>query len=99
MADFDLKKLDIEHWWKLLAGAGAAIAVASIAAKFNPTIFVGLGLLSIGIGEWKDHPLQTQLAPGFKLTSYPRSSSMLGVLLDVLGVALAGIGLYKLLLA
>jgi hypothetical protein len=96
MADFDLKKFDLEHWWKLLAAAGATIVVASIAVKFTPTIFLGLGLLACGIGEWIDHPLQTKIGQGFKITGYPRSPSILGVVLDGVGIVLAIVGLIKL---
>jgi hypothetical protein len=97
MADFDLKKFDLEHWWKLLAAAGAAVLVASIAVKSTPTIFLGLGLLACGVGEWIDHPLQTRLGHGFKITGYPRSPSILGVLLDCLGAILLIVGLIKLI--
>lgn len=100
LADFDLKKFDLEYWWKMIAAAGALIVIASIAVKFVPTIFVGLGLLSIGIGEWINHPYREYFDGGpYMLTGHPRLPSMGGLLLDALGVAMAIVGLVKLALA
>jgi hypothetical protein len=93
----DLKNFNLEHWWKLLAAAGATIVVASVTVKSVPTILIGLGLIACGIGEWKNHPLQTKVGPGFKITSYPWSASVLGLVLDSCGLVVLGIGLYRLL--
>jgi len=103
MADLDLSKISFDKWWKVLASAGAAIAVASIAVKFVPTIFVGLGLLLIGIGEWRMHP-EIDVPVGNRMsggiwTVYPRMSSLSGIACDVLGGLLTLAGLIKLLLA
>ena len=92
----DLKGFDIEHWWKLLAGSGAAIVVASIAVKFTPTIFVGLGALVVGIAEWINHPLQTRVGHGYTLTSHNRKPFAAGLVLDGIGLVLFAIGLLKL---
>ena len=88
-----------EHWWKLLAGAGVAMAVASITAGQRPGIIVGLGLLGVGTGEWISHPLQTQLGHGFQITGYPRRWKVAGTGLSLAGGALLLYGLGKLLLA
>jgi hypothetical protein len=99
MADFDLKKFDLEHWWKMLAAAGVAVSVASIAVKYPPTIFIGLGVLSAGIGEWINHPYQEQIGFNFKLTGHPRSPRISGLLLDGVGLTMTVVGLVKLALA
>ena len=36
MADFDWKKFDVSHWWKVLSAAGIAMLMAAIAAKISP---------------------------------------------------------------
>lgn len=96
----DLKGFDLEHWWKMLAGGGAAIAVASIAVKLMPMIFVGLGLFLIGLGEWINHPYQERVdAYGrFKISGHLRTNYVAGWLLDCLGLVLAAVGLAKLFL-
>jgi len=98
-----LKDFDLEHWWKMLAGAGVAIVVASIAVKFVPTILIGLGLLLIGLGEWRMHPriqypVGTPLDGGI-VTITPRMLSPLGLAADGLGGLLGVVGLIKLVLA
>ncbi|WP_441280525.1 hypothetical protein [Tardiphaga sp. 862_B3_N1_1] len=99
MPDLDLKKFDLEHWWKMLAAAGIAVSIASIAVKYPPTIFVGLGLFAAGIGEWVNHPYQEKIGFNFKLTGHPRSPRISGLLLDGAGLILAFVGLVKLALS
>jgi len=93
-----LKNLDLRHWWIAVVASGIAFTTAAIAAQFVPMIFLGLGLLLFGIGEWIDHPIQTQLGPNFKVTSYPRHTTVLGFILDAVGIGLMCVGLYKLTL-
>lgn len=96
----DPKKFDLEHWWKMLAGAGAAITVASVAVKFPATTFIGLGLLAAGIGEWINHPYREFVSGGlYKLTGHPRSPTIAGLLFDTGGVVLLTVGLVKMALA
>lgn len=97
-----LKNLKIEHWWTLLAVAGAAIAVASIPVRFTPGFPIGLGLLSCGIGESINHPRQSQKETveglrGFRVVdAYPWKPSIVGSVLDGIGVVLIGFGIYLL---
>jgi hypothetical protein len=99
----DLKKFDLEHWWKMLAAASAALAIASVAVKLIPTVFIGLGMLLIGIGEWMMHPVFTvPMQDGLQrwlVTTSDRRPHVIGVVLDVLGGFLCIAGLVKLLAA
>lgn len=63
----------------------------------GPTALVSLGTFWVGLGEWVNHPLQTRLVPGYKITGYPRNASLLGVFFDLLGLVLIAVGLYKLI--
>jgi hypothetical protein len=60
-----LKKMDLDHWWKLVGAAGGLIAIASTPVQFVPGLLIGLGLLLFGVGEWANHPLQTKVGTGF----------------------------------
>jgi hypothetical protein len=91
--------IDIEHWWKLLAGSGALIAIASAPAAFVPGFVTGIGLLAIGIGEWVNHPLQTKLGQGFTITGYPRNPKLSGNVLTGIGGALVIFGVVRILIA
>ena len=59
-----LGKWDLEHWWKLLAAAGALIASTSAPVIFVPGVLIGLGPLFFGIGEWINHPIQMRRTGG-----------------------------------
>lgn len=96
----DLKGFDLEHWWKMLAGVGALIAIASIPLLHVPTIFIGLGLFFVGLGEWINHPYQVHEATfHYQITSHNRSPRPSGMALDLLGGILTAVGLVKLFLA
>jgi len=99
MSDFDLGKISLDEWWKVIATAGGAIAVAAVAAKFTPAILLGIGLLLFGAGEWFNHPLQTKVGVDFKITGHPWRPRLFGLLMDGAGLALGGLGLYRLIVS
>jgi hypothetical protein len=70
-------KWDLEHWWKLVAAAGALLAIASAPARFGPGVLVGLGLLLFGVAEWINHPIQMKRSGGVITESYPRQNYFL----------------------
>jgi len=95
-----LKKFDFEHWWNLVAAAGAIIAVASITEKFVPGFPIGLGLLFFGVGESANHPRRTEikgvtLGNIYKITGNPWKPKVFGLFLDAFGVGLFGLGLFQ----
>ena len=92
-----LSKWDLQHWWKLLAAAGALMAASSAPAIFVPGVLMGLGLLFLGIGEWINHPIQMKRSGGVTTESYPWRFNFPGVLLDVIGTGLFLFGLFRLL--
>ncbi|MEY9703752.1 hypothetical protein ACFLEY_21515 [Bradyrhizobium sp. YCK136] len=97
MSDFDLSKISLDEWWKVIATAGGAITVAAVAAKFTPAVLLGVGLLLFGVGEWFNHPLQTKVGLGFKITGHPWRPKIFGLLMDAAGLVLAGLGIYRLI--
>lgn len=40
-----MDKLSLDQWWKAVAGAGVAISVAAVAAKYNALLLVGIGAI------------------------------------------------------
>lgn len=98
MSDFDLSKISLDRWWKLLAAAGAAMAIAATAAKFTPGLLIGLGLMLIGVGEWINRAKRTEVYVTHKIESYPWKARLLGLFCDGIGIGLAATGLYRILL-
>lgn len=92
-----LSKWDLQHWWKLLAAAGALMAASSAPAIFVPGVLMGLGLLFVGIGEWINHPIQMKRSGGVITESYPWRFSVTGVVFDTAGIGLFCFGLFRLL--
>lgn len=97
-----LQSLVIDYWYKAVTAVSVAFLLVAMTVDLkgveNKTaILISLGCLFIGLGEWINHPLQTRIAPGMKITSYNRSASLRGNLFDVLGFLLVCIGAYPLL--
>lgn len=91
--------VDQRQWWVALVVFGSGFLAAAIAVKERDLVLIALGIVAFGFGEWRNHPLQTGVGPGFKTTSYPHRASAFGMLLDALGAALIGLGLYRFLAA
>ncbi len=82
----------------LASGAGVLKAFPTV-----PTALISLGCFWIGLGEWKNHPLQTGFLPpnAYRpsgiLTSHPRRSTSVGNFFLFLGLVLVATGIYKFL--
>lgn len=97
-----LQSLVIDYWYKAITVASIMFLVIALTVDLegveNKTvILISLGAFFIGVGEWINHPLQTRIAPGMKITSYNRNASLRGNLFDILGFSLVCIGAYPLL--
>lgn len=90
------KNFDDRTWWILLGIAGGLIAAGSAPAKFVPGFLIGLGLLLFAIGQWKDRPIQTSRDHQAIMTKYLWAPSFLGICLDLIGIALFFLGLFRL---
>lgn len=103
--------LKVEHWYHVFVLLGAAGALAALTVEIKGVanahaLLIALGMFFIGIGDWINHPLQTQLVPpnvympgGGKITGHPRNANAGGVLFDVLGGVLLAAGIYKIIAA
>ena len=97
-----LKEFIFEHWWKLLAAVGAFICVTAVTIQHVPFFLIGLGLLCSGVAEWVQHSLQAEVIPGMRVMtrfSYRRNATPIGMLGDLIGIALIAYGLYRLISA
>jgi hypothetical protein len=97
-----LSKLALDHWYQVLMAAGLAVFLLTAGGLLprlpeQPVLLISLGVFFLGLGEWRNHPLQTRVGTGFKITGYPRSACVTGIAFDLLGVALVIAGLVRLL--
>ena len=103
-----LSKLDLDHWYHVLIVVSTVVFLSAGAGVLKafptaPTALISLGCLWIGLGEWKNHPLQTGFLPpnayrrSGVLTGHPRRSSTAGNFLRLLGFILVAVGIYKFL--
>ena len=97
-----LQSLVIDYWYKAVTAASVAflligMTVDLMGVENKTVILISLGFLFIGLGEWINHPLQTRVVPGMKITSYNRLATARGNLFDILGFVLVCIGAYPLL--
>lgn len=96
-----LDALNLEHWWKAVAAAGLALAIAGAAANHNPLLVIGLGVLACGIGEWINRPMQQTLfqqgVGGLNgiVSGHRWKANPLGIILDIVGLALIAFGIWR----
>ena len=72
-----LSSLKIDCWYKLLPAIGTVTLIIGLTVDVKGVSnvlvqLVSVGIIFIGIGEWINHPLQTKVGIGFKITSYNR---------------------------
>lgn len=97
-----LEKLALDHWYKVLMAGGFTVFLLTAAGLLpalpvKPCLLISLGTFFFGLGEWRNHPLQTRIAGNFKITGHPRAANGVGSVFDLLGLALIGYGLWQLL--
>ena len=102
--DNPLSKLKIDYWYHAVMAVSIVILILALTVKLeganNTTVqLCSLGSFLIGLGEWKNHPLQTKIhAPneymptGGIVSGYPRSNNFLGILFVVLGIIIVIFG-------
>jgi hypothetical protein len=91
----DWAKLD--SWYKLVAVVGALAFLGSIPANSAPGVLIGLGLLGIGSGEWASRVRRPHQTSDGVMGLLLRVWRPAGVLLDIGGVLVLLLGLYRLL--
>lgn len=101
------KNFAIDSWYKSLIYIGGIITIASLffetkAMTNQRALLLGLSILLIGLGEWKNHKIFSQFKPPNVYTGpagiikYPiRMPDIIGISLDFLGMLLALILLFQ----
>jgi hypothetical protein len=95
----DLKQYST--WYVALVLAGVPIASTSVAVGNNAAFLIGLGFIFLGVGEFINHPFRERYQldgigrPIWKVSGRARAPKFVGLLVDVVGVVLMGLGLYR----
>lgn len=94
-----LNSLKIDHWYKIFPVIGTITLVLSLTVEVkvfdNITVaMISIGIIFVGIGEWINHPLQTGIIPGYKITSYNRQNTFWGNAWDIFGLGIIIYGMF-----
>lgn len=98
-----LQNLKIKFWYQVIMVSGITVFIINGLGLFTvypPDIvaFISLAFFFLGLGEWINHPLQQRIMPSdffgyiVKTSGYPRRSTFIGVVFDVISVILFIIG-------
>jgi hypothetical protein len=103
-----LKSLSLDTWYKAIMWLGAGVLIASFFFPVRGDLtntevqLLSFGVFLIGLGEWKNHKVESLIKPpnaytggASLMSSTVRSPDSLGVLLDIVGVAVAILGIWK----
>lgn len=106
--DNPLTKLALDHWYQVLMVGGLVIFImcgAGLLPNYPTaeTALISIGVFFVGVGEWKNHPLQTRLvnSPDFgrgEITGYPRNNNAIGLLFLFFGIVLIAAGILNFIL-
>lgn len=93
MSQNPLSALKIDYWYKILPVIGTVTLILGLTVELKSVSntlvqLVSIAVIFIGIGEWINHPLQTKVGPGFKITSYNRINTLAGNVWDLVGIGL-----------
>lgn len=96
-----LQSLKIDYWYKAVLVISTVLLVIALTVplqgvKNSIVALICLGGVFIGLGEWINHPLQTAVGYGYKITGYPRKVTFLGTIFVLFGLTLSCYGTYKL---
>lgn len=87
--------LDTRQWWfGVLVIAGPAL-VAALSTHQDNAAIIAAGVITWAVGEWIQHPFQQFRAGGAMGDKYTRIWSVFGVILDVVGICLVALGVYR----
>ena len=100
MSSNPLSNLLIDYWYKAVLVMAICTLIVSLSVETkgveNCVVqLISLGAIFIGLGEWINHPLQTRLIPGAKITGHPRVNKVGGNLFDLLGLVFIIVGIIR----
>jgi hypothetical protein len=108
IGDF-LRSLVIDAWYKVLICLGGAVFAMSLfvdvkgIGNVNAQLISG-GCFLLGLGEWKNHKVESWIKPPNAYTggaalmrATVRKPDFIGVLLEILGVALLCVAAWKII--
>lgn len=87
--------LDTRQWWfGALVIAGPTLIAAVSTSRDNLAI-IAAGVCAWAFGEWMQHPFQQFRKNGLIGDAYHRRWNVIGTILDVIGVGLVVLGVYR----
>ena len=94
-----LQSLKIDYWYKAVLVISTALLIISLTVPLQGVensyaSLICIGCLLLSLGEWINHPLQTKVGNGFKITGYPRKFNFIGTIFVLAGLYLGGYGAY-----
>lgn len=97
-----LAKLKLDYWYKVVILIAFSVFLANGGGYLKeyptiPTALISLGSMFIGLGEWKNHPLQTVVYSHGVGSSHPRKFSFIGSVFVFVGSILCWMGLRELI--
>lgn len=98
-----MSNFNIRAWYKGAVTAAVALLGVGAIAHEQALILLAVGLLLLGLGEWINHPFQTQIIPptfgmpgGGIASGEARRPKLFGMVLDLIGLGLLALGLFRL---
>lgn len=93
-----LSKLKLDQYYKVILVVSAFTLFLSLKSPLmvsNDLVsIISVGFLLIGIGEWINHPAETTVTSLCKITVRNRTNTKIGTVLDLIGIAVIGFGIY-----
>jgi hypothetical protein len=87
--------LDTRQWWFGILVIAAPTLIAALSTGRENVSIIAAGICVWAYGEWHQHPVQWFRKGGHTGNTYIRHWSAFGVILNVIGIGLIALGIYR----
>jgi hypothetical protein len=89
----------MQQWWLLIVLFGAGILTTALSVQHLGLGVAAAGIIAVGLGERRNRGVRVHVEAGFLVPRYSWRPSMAGTILDLIGLLLIAVSVWRLYMA